>query len=101
MRASPCPRDTDASAGGRAGDFHAILSYLSIAVQFLLPSSLPSFPALAKRHLHVVCEYYVYLQLRTDMQNSNSQSGVGVKGFHLLPSAEEWGTDWAAVCAEC
>ena len=40
-------RDTDAAADasdGRAGDFHAILSYLSIAVQFLLPSFLLSCP---------------------------------------------------------
>ena len=54
------PRDTDAADAedGRAGDFHAILSYLSIAVLFLLPSLpfLPFLPcpALAKRHLHVV-----------------------------------------------
>ena len=56
------PRDTDAADAedGRAGDFHAILSYLSIAVLFLLPSLpfLPFLPcpALAKRHLHVVYE---------------------------------------------
>ena len=40
-------------------------------------------------------EFAIYLK------SSEAGWDVGVKGFHLFPPAEEWATDWAAVCAEC